>query len=509
MGRPATGSVRFEGGRWKARVTVNGRERLVDIDPPITDPNAREQALAEAREIARLARGFTDGSDPESELASDWFDRWLADKEAKGQSAWTACRSHAKCHILPVIGTTPMRTVSVRQIETIVQRLDSAVVRGKLRWKAASNVWSTVTKAFDDAHRSKVLELRARPDNPTKDVRGPDRGVDTEKVHLYPGEFLSLISAPSSAVPRRRQRFYTLGVYCYMRPSEVEALRWEDIDLERETIHIRRGLDVERDEKAPKSGRARSPFNVEPTLMPLLRAMHAESGGQGLVIGSLVDYWERAEYLRADLLAAGVTRRELHEASNDPPREWMTAHDLRTTGITWMAVGGKWQPLEIMARAGHATLDQTQGYIDTASLVRRGYGEVFPEIPASLLVGVSGEVSGGTSRSSGKRRGLSVEDMGIETSAVGVATRSNAEIATVKRLPGPRGHVPDLAGSHGSPETSPDIPPARAARHDQLHHAIGKAMKRQDWEAVANLCGALQADALALVALSAPKAKRA
>lgn len=507
MGRPATGSVRYEGGRWKARVTVNGRERLIDIDPPITDPKARAQAVVEARALADLARGFTDGSDPESELARDWFDRWLADKKARGQSAWTACRSHAKCHILTVIGTTPMRTVTKRQLETIVQSLDAAVARGEIRWKAASNIWSTVTKAFDDAHRSKVLELRVRDDNPAKDVRGPDRGVATAKVHLYPGEFLDLVSAP--AVPRRRRRFYTLGIYCYMRPSEVEALRWEDIDLERETIHIRRGFDAERDETSPKAGRARSPFNIEPNLMPLLRAMHAESGGHGLVIGSLVDYWERAEYLRADLLAAGVTRRELHEACDDPPREWMTAHDLRTTGITWMAVEGVRQPLEIMARAGHAELAQTQGYIDTAALVRRGYGAVFPQTPASLLEEVSGEVSGVTSRSSGKRLGLSVEDMGIENKAVGVASRSAATIATVKGAKPTPDHVRDPAGSHGSPETSPDIPPARAARHDQLVHAIRKALARQDWQAVEHLASALADDARAIRLLAAPEAKQA
>lgn len=277
-----------------------------------------------------------------------------------------------------------MAAVTRDHLEQIVQRLDAKVSRGEIRWKSALNIWGTVTKAFDDAHRGKILELRVRSDNPAKDVRGPDRGVETEKVHLYPSEFLALVSC--EAIPLVRRRCYAIGVYNYLRPAELEALRWEDVDLARETIQIRRGIDRERKvEKAPKAGRARAPFDLEQALLPLLRAMRAETGGQGYVVGRLGDERELAATLRRDLLDAGVTRRELHENCNDPPREWMTMHDLRTTGITWMAVQGQRPPFEIMARAGHRQLAQTQGYIDRASLIRRGYGQTFPTPPTSLL----------------------------------------------------------------------------------------------------------------------------
>lgn len=281
-----------------------------------------------------------------------------------------------------------MASVTRADLERIVQQLDAKVCAGTIRWKSASNIWGTVTKSFDDAHRGKILELRARDDNPTKDVRGPDRGVETEKVHLYPSEFLTLVN--SEAVPLFRRRYYAIGIYNYLRPAELESLRWEDIDLERETVQVRRGIDRERKvEKAPKAGRARAPFDIEVELLPLLRAMHAEGTGRGYVVGSLGDERELAAILRKDLLDAGITRRELHENSNDPPREWMTLHDLRTTGITWMAVQGVRPPFEIMARAGHRQLQQTQGYIDRASLIRRGYGQAFPTLPTSLLAQTS------------------------------------------------------------------------------------------------------------------------
>ncbi len=289
-------------------------------------------------------------------------------------------------HIIPGFGAgRDPQTITKRDIEQLVQRLDALVASGKLRWKSAINIWGTVTKMFDDMTRGKVLDLRTREDNPCREVRGPDRGVDTEKVHLHPREFIALVSC--DAVPLFRRRFYAVAIYNYLRPGELEALRWEDIDLERGTIQIRRSMDRENGgTKAPKAGKARSPFDLEPAIVPLLEVMHAESGGEGRVFGDVGDERELAAQLRADLWTAGVERHELHHPSkpHEPPREWMTAHDCRTTGITWMAVRGD-KPFMIMARAGHSDLKMSQHYVNNAALIRRGYGTPFPSLPSTLL----------------------------------------------------------------------------------------------------------------------------
>lgn len=102
-------------------------------------------------------------------------------------------------------------------------------------------------------------------------------------------------------------------------------------------------------------------------------------------VGRLDDERDLAAQLRRDLLDSGVTRVELHTCTDAPPREWMRMHDVRTTGITWMAVRGD-EPMMIMARAGHADLKTTLGYVSRAALVRRSYGQVFPPIPHALVV---------------------------------------------------------------------------------------------------------------------------
>src|SRR5579864_4228653 len=82
------------------------------------------------------------------------------------------------------------------------------------------------------------------------------------------------------------------------------------------------------------------------------------------------------------LKKAGVNRPELHESNTT--RKALTWHDLRATGITWMAVRGD-DPLKIKQRAGHAAFSTTEVYIREAEAVREGFGEVFPPLPTGPL----------------------------------------------------------------------------------------------------------------------------
>jgi hypothetical protein len=66
--------------------------------------------------------------------------------------------------------------------------------------------------------------------------------------------------------------------------------------------------------------------------------------------------------------------------TNDTRHKHITWHDLRATGITWIAVGGD-DPLRIKQRAGHATFSTTEGYIREAENLREGFGSPFPQLP--------------------------------------------------------------------------------------------------------------------------------
>jgi hypothetical protein len=115
-------------------------------------------------------------------------------------------------------------------------------------------------------------------------------------------------------------------------------------------------------------------------LLPLLQTMHDEHGGKGNVVRFRDRHMSRD--LRLWLTRAGVTRPELHHG--DATRKALTWHDLRATGLTWLAVRGD-DPLKIKQRAGHSTFSTTEGYIREAEAVRDGFGDVFPPLPEAAL----------------------------------------------------------------------------------------------------------------------------
>jgi integrase len=411
-------------GEWRARI----RYALPDDDAP-TDGKKREpprpwvsmpgiprdaRPTAEAKAGALAAKAKREGWTLDSptdggESVRGWFKRWLAYRRAHGGST-AQYRSNFENWIEPAIGKLAMAKVTSADLRQLVAKLDDAVDSGQIRWKSATNIWGTITSAFTKyagPRGSTRTGLRARDDDPTREVAPPVRGVKTKKVFLYPKEFLALVSCRT--VPIRRRRAWAISVYMYLRPGEAEALEWPDIDLENETYTIQRSIDRERNDqpKTPKNGTARCTADIEPALVPLLRAMHKESKGKGRVTGKLGHPTSIARTLRRDLMAAGVERHELHHRSKpgEPAREAMEAHDCRTSGITWMAARGD-DLLTIVARAGHSDVEMTKHYVQSAALLRRTFtrSDVFPALPASLL-GDDAEVSAPPPSPAGKPAG--------------------------------------------------------------------------------------------------------
>ena len=404
-GRPPTGSIQFDealgtAGEWTVRCTRKDGTRT----PPIMMPGIAKDDVTEARRMAAVTsqlvreRGVGQGV---GETLTDWMDRWFADRELRGLTSVADDRSHYKHHVAADLGTKDVTAVSRADLEGLIERLDRKVRESVLSWKTAMNVWATMSKAFSDAANAKSRSLRVREgDNPAKDVRGPDRGTDRAKQFLYPSEFLTFVGCP--IVPLKWKRAVTIAIYMFPRDGEERVLPWDDNDLDHGSVHIHQAWD--RRAKAIKSTKTKHArrFNVERELLPLLEAMYAEAkadveaaGGDAKALGrravvEMPSERDMSRGLKRWLKKAGVTRKELF--ADTATTKSLTWHDLRATGLTWMAVRGD-DPLKIMQRAGHERFETTQGYIREAENVRDGFGEVFPPLPGSLLdpTGVSVE----------------------------------------------------------------------------------------------------------------------
>ena len=249
---------------------------------------------------------------------------------------------------------------------------------GEVSWKNAHNIWGLVTRQFSDAQSSKQTDLRvACANNPTTGVRGPDRGARKAKQFLWPSEFEALITCRH--VPLRYRALYAAAVYSFARAGELEALTWADVDLEHNVIHITKAIDRHSGKEKPtKTGETRR-IPIEPALHPMLVALAGKPDEKCFWLPAAA---RRAVALRRHLRKAGIKRAELF--SGDLTRKQITLHDLRATGISWMAIRGD-DPLKIMQRAGHSDFKTTQGYIRLAENLSHGFGDVFPALPTQLV----------------------------------------------------------------------------------------------------------------------------
>jgi len=376
----------------------------LEIDPKFSDAAARRIAAKTSTEASgqpwNPSRFRLLKSTGAVVSCDDYFEKlWVPSRIGKVRSV-RADRYRWRKHVSPLIGSRLINELTSDDLRDVVQALDAKATRkggkGRDRFgqKSACNCWALVSKMFGDACNSKLRELRLLSVNPAIGVKPPDAPGSLEKQWLFPVELEQLLSC--AAIPLERRRFYAVGVYCYTRPGEVLAFLWgRSIDLEHGMVRVNRSFDhIERvfnERTKTNDGRH---FALEPVLRPLLAKMWAERPKPGLLFPR---FTHLAEGLREDLMKAGVTRPSLHVRR--PGSQPIRFHDLRATGITYMAIRGD-SDQDVRERAGHADFETTLLYIRRGHLALSSaeIGRPYAALPACVL----GESSSGGGESSQK-----------------------------------------------------------------------------------------------------------
>jgi len=400
MSKSASGTVEFRPGRdgrpgkWWGRFTASdGSRPWIALGEWPNSPQGRARAKETAAHHAPRVKAeviATPKRGPKAKAfraaAGSWWDDYFRHREALG---FDSNEGTYRTHIQPVLDK-PWVEVTPTDCERLRDALDAKALEGKASPKTMFNAWTVFTTAAKAAagqwKKDKPKKLRVRLDNPCTGIVPPDMDDAKELQWLYPDEFQRLVSC--ALVPLEARRLYALATYLFVRAGELKALDWSEVDVERGIVSVRVSWDRDSGElKQTKTGnKGIRRFAIEPNLMPLLRAMHLEANGVGPVITMRQQKWWASD-LRKHLEAAHVKRAALFR--NDATCKRLRFHDLRGTGLTWMAIRGD-DALKIQQRAGHTTFEMTQKYIRTAEAVGEVIGAVFPALPASLLSPLNG-----------------------------------------------------------------------------------------------------------------------
>ena len=472
--------------RFRCRVKDGGRP-WIELPPGLTKPAAEKMALKLAAMASTGSLASATKPEPRArtapETVAQWAERWMVPRAAKGMTSVYSDGKRLAKWIYPMLGERPIATVTKNELKDFVTFLDRTVIAGELSAKSAMNLWGIVSKMFSDACASKDRTLCVRDDNPADGVRGPDRGPRKVKTFLYPSEIVALLACERVSLSFRR--VVALATYLGLRSGELKTLRWEDLDLDRGIIQVHRGFDRMRKKDKATKGNAARKFTMEPAVLPLLRAMKAEGSGEGRVT-PMPSQSGLSTALRDHLRKAGIDRPDVF--ADDETRKHLTFHDLRASALTWMAARGD-DPLKIKARAGHADLQTTEGYVRTAGEVAGQIGDVFPPLPASVL----GE---GLDTAPGPKEAISLQKA-AEKAGGGAGNRTSAD--------GPDGAFLPVDSGSRRQDNTPNLPPSvtlskggmskGGALETALAEALTKATAEGRWDAVVAIAEALRGGA--------------
>jgi integrase len=150
----------------------------------------------------------------------EYLKRWLTDsmRETVRQSTYASYERMVNNHLVPSVGHVKLSKLKPGDLRRLYrEKLDSGLSTRTVRY-----THTIAKKALKDAVRMEML-----PRNPADAVDPPK--LAQEEMHPMSAKQVKALLAAAS---ERLAAFYTVAVHTGMRPGELLALRWDDIDLE-------------------------------------------------------------------------------------------------------------------------------------------------------------------------------------------------------------------------------------------------------------------------------------
>jgi integrase len=254
----------------------------------------------------------------------------------KSKKDWDHDETRLKLHINPLLGVKFLNDVEAVHIEALKNKcqekgMAAATVRHCLQ---------TVRAIFN--HAARLGNYRG--ENPTRRVKFPK--VDNHRKKFFSHDQAEVLL---TALQDRDQDVHDItmvGLLAGLRFSEIARLRWEDVDLDHDIIHVHDA----------KSGESREAYITDDLSEMFLRRQAASNSAlifpgpiSGKVLKDIPNVFMRTvENLNFN---SGVT----------DPRQKLTFHSTRHTFGSWLALQGT--PLfTIKELMGHKTIQMTERY---------------------------------------------------------------------------------------------------------------------------------------------------
>jgi integrase len=221
--------ARKRGAIWYACWTDESGRAIQRSTKARTKTEARRLADELERKARRVRLGVEDAA-PEAMTLKEVADRYLRLVTA-GQRSGKGTEGRIRLHILPALGSRPIHAIRPADVEALLAQMEQD---GYAEW-TRRHVRKHLRAMFDFARR----RLRATGrDNPVDEVPQVKVARRTPRF-LTPSQVEALLQAAGEW-----RLLLLTAVLAGLRKGELCGLRWEDVDLERRVLWVRRSYDT-------------------------------------------------------------------------------------------------------------------------------------------------------------------------------------------------------------------------------------------------------------------------
>lgn len=355
MGRHGDGGItRRKDGRLQVSLTLTTGRRVYRLVPRLTDPK-RQAKLAERvrRELVALREAEID---PGGQTVAAFLRSWLSSMSSAATPRIRASTLAfysiiAEKHLIPVLGDFRLEDLRERHVQAWLDGLQMSP-------QYVSHCRAFLRRVLNVAVAQRALE------------RNPAKAVELPPIPRYrarpmsAGEARALLDATADD---RLAALWRLALVTGFRISELLALGWDDVDLERGLVSVRTQLARQHGEwvrTQPKAARDLEDVAIDPATVAMLRSHQERQAAErrddwpywGLVFttvnGYPIDRHAVLYAFRAACDRAGIARRRIHDIRHS------NATLLRDLGVSAEAR---------KARLGHTSDKMAARYADAST----------------------------------------------------------------------------------------------------------------------------------------------
>jgi len=229
------GYVYLDGDKWKGRyredvITATGTQRVRREVILGTRSEVSTKRLAERRMEVVLGRiNGLDYRPGRVATFAEFLERWKTEILTKQQpSSARAVKSHLRCYIIPQLGRLRLEQFGVENQQAFVSRVFEKGVSRKTVLNVLGTLSSILSTARDWGYNCEQIDV--------KKLRLPPRSARYEAPYFTVDQLNKILAIAEE--PWRT--LFCLLTMEWLRAGEVLGLQWADIDLDRQTLQVRR-----------------------------------------------------------------------------------------------------------------------------------------------------------------------------------------------------------------------------------------------------------------------------